>query len=228
MGIFQPWGSKGSLSFFILAVLSLWVELIYLKKASAEHNRVKEAEIVRNLIRHQRHDWMNHVQVIMGYQMLKQYQKMTTYLQKMTTKASQDRTISDLDYPPLSAFLLTMDYDYPHWNWQVTLDRSIALFSLEKQKQLFQVIHVLLPWIMKQIEKKIAWTDIDLNLFLKNNHLTFSFRFISKDNVSSDNETVNWGQLPKKLRQCKATCEWSEKEHQLSVQIPKLSTVKRR
>lgn len=186
---------------------------------------MKEAERIRDLIRNQRHDWMNHIQVIMGYQMLKQSKKIDQYLRKLIRMANEERMISDLAYPPLATILLTINYDYAHWNWRIRRDDSIDSLSVKQQKQLYQILEQLLPWMKQRITPQTVWTDIEFDLSYKKNNLFFSFCFIAYQPNQYENDhkvavPIDWGLLPKKIHQQKAAYEWLKEENRLLMKIP--------
>lgn len=184
--------------------------------------QIKEAERVRDLVRNLRHDWMNHVQVIMGYQMLKQSKRIDHYLQKLTQIANEERKISDLAYPPLASTLLTLNYDYSQWNWRVRKDDAIDSLSVKQQRQLHRIFIQLLPWMTEQIAHQTVWTDIDLQLSYDDHVLLIQFCFINKQDKNDDPSIpqMDWNPLPKILERQKASYQWNDKEHHLLVRVP--------
>lgn len=232
-GIFQRWGFKGVFLITILFFLSCGGIFIYMKKKIQQYYHLKEAKRVSELIRNQRHDWMNHVQVIMGYQMLKKSEKIDQYLHKLIQIAKEERMISDLAYPPLAARLLTINYDYSQWNWRVRRKDSVDSLTVEQQKQLDQMLEQLLSWLTQRITPQTIWTDIECELSYKEDALFFTFHFLSTQTESDQTvvHPMDWGQFPKKLVRQKASYQWFEKEHRLLVKIPitdSLSRLQRR
>lgn len=213
------WGYKESIMYLILLVFSIGI--VFLFQSFKQKQKEKEAERIRTLLKSIRHDWMNHVQVIMGYQMLKQYDKVDQYLQKLTQRSSEERMISELTYPLLATQLLTLPYEYPQWNWKVKLDDSIVSLSSQHQKRFYQLVNQLLPWITDKIATQITWTEIEFDLSYEQKQCIFVFRLIGKESdVPTDHQPMEWGELPKKLRRSKASYQWSEDGHALFVYIP--------
>lgn len=209
----------GSLVFLMMILFA--VGLFFLCRHFDQQCQVKEAERIRNLMKNMRHDWMNHIQVIMGYQLLKQHDKVDRYLQKLTKKSLAERAISELHYPPLATALLTIPYDYAQWNWQFKQDDSISSLSVQKQRTLTQILHYVLPWLVDQIESQVAWTDIEFNLSYKHHCFILQFGFSGKENeMKSKVKPIEWSTIPRKRFLRKAVYEWSEDQHTLVLKIP--------
>lgn len=220
--IFQRWRIEVYALFLGVLLILFGVVLIYFKRRIAQQYQIKEAERVRDLVRSLRHDWMNHVQVIMGYQMLKQSQKIDHYLQKLTQIANEERKISDLAYPPLASTLLTLNYDYSQWNWKVQKNDTIDSLSVKQQRKLHRIFIQLLPWITKQIAHQTIWSDIDLTLSYEDRVLLIQFCFVNKQDKNADSSIpqMDWDPLPKSLDRQKVSYQWDDKEHHLLVQVP--------
>lgn len=217
--ILKQWGNQEAV--ILVSILLFLFCLLYLYRCVQQRCQVKEAERIRTMMKSLRHDWMNHVQVIMGYQLLKQYDKVDQYLQKLTKKSLDERMISELTYPPLAAALLTLPYDYAQWNWKIRLNDSLTSLTIRQQRKLFQILHHLLPWITNKIASRVAWTEIEFDLSYEKQCFFFTFRLIGKDSEQTHKlQPLNWGVLPKRLCFQKASYEWSEKKHTLLLKMP--------
>ncbi len=93
-------------------------------------------------LRLQRHDWLNHVQVIMGYLKLKRYDLCEEYMLKVTEMTNNESRIAALGHDGLEAFLLT----YPALHKEMKLEFQVPeLINLtafghdEKQRFYFLV-----------------------------------------------------------------------------------------
>lgn len=71
--------------------------------------RLFEAAIDRmwlDVLNRTRHDWLNHLQVLVGYGKLHEYGKMERYLQRVMEQAARESRLCHLGYPPLTRYLL--------------------------------------------------------------------------------------------------------------------------
>ena len=69
----------------------------------------------------QRHDWLNHVQVIMGYLKLKRYDLCEDYMLKITEMTNNESRIAALGHDELVSFLLT----YPALHKEMKLEFQV-------------------------------------------------------------------------------------------------------
>lgn len=70
----------------------------------------------------QRHDFMNHWQVIQGYLQLQQPEKALAYMKKMLTVQVQEQKIAQIPEPALAAILLTLIIELRQREIPATLD----------------------------------------------------------------------------------------------------------
>lgn len=79
------------------------------------------------VINHQRHDWLNHIQVLFGYLKLQKYDLCEEYIYRVIKEANRDTLIARLAHPSLVAYLLSFNALHK----EVVLDVEIpAPFSL--------------------------------------------------------------------------------------------------
>lgn len=217
LGFFQPWGLIGDVICLTLALICFFIGLFNMKSRVSEYNRIKEAHAIQSMIRHQRHDWLNHIQVIMGYQTLNQSEKIADYLQKMMRTANEDRKITDIDFPPLSAKLLTINYDYPAWDWQIIMDDRMSSVGIHNERKLFELLQFFLPWFIEQLKEEKAWVKVRFTLSLEEEviHLALSCH------AEEERETTHvMDTRVIELNQWAATCQWSTDAQQCSIYMP--------
>jgi len=95
----------------------------------ADLHKAREQEMMRALS-HYRHDWMNDLQVLIGYISLKKYDKLAPYLEKIKDKMSEESYIANIGNTSLSLLLLSYRQYSQHYELHVTLDRSVHLHEL--------------------------------------------------------------------------------------------------
>lgn len=79
------------------------------------------------VINHQRHDWLNHIQVLLGYLKLQKYDLCEEYMYRVIKEANRDTLVARLAHPSLVAYLLSFNALHK----EVVLDVEIpAPFSL--------------------------------------------------------------------------------------------------
>lgn len=216
-GIFQPWGGKGDLIFFIFSVLCFGIGFFYMKRNVNEHTNMNQASAVQKLVRHQRHDLLNHVQVIMGYQMMNKPDRIANYLQKIIDHTNHERKITDFDYPPLAAMLLTIHYDYPEWDWQLILDDDFSFRNIEQEKQLYQLLLKFFPWFTKQAKQEKNWMQIQLRFSQHKEQIVVRISCIAEEGERTE-QILHTHEIAAKLDHL-ASCSWSTTEQQLIIKM---------
>ncbi|MBN6186503.1 Spo0B domain-containing protein [Aneurinibacillus sp. BA2021] len=82
------------------------------------------------VINHQRHDWLNHIQVILGYLKLEKYEMCEEYIRRIIGEANRDTLVSRLEYPPLVAYLLSFHALHNNMRIEVEIPVSFSLVEL--------------------------------------------------------------------------------------------------
>jgi hypothetical protein len=141
---------------FAIALAYLgWGYCLYLSKS--EIQEVKEIEALRiiKILSHQRHDWMNHVQIIFGYLTLKKYEKIKEFLGTLSQQSNEERLISDLRYAPLAVFLLTLPYQFIQWTIKVKL-MNMFNSTIPEEKTLLSILELFYLWLEKALKGAIV------------------------------------------------------------------------
>lgn len=93
-------------------------------------------------LRHQRHDWLNHLQVLLGYMKLQRYDLCEEYIKRVTESTNNDSRIAGLGIPSLVIYLLT--YNSLHKNMKIEVEvpelTDLSVLSKAKQKQIHQLV----------------------------------------------------------------------------------------
>lgn len=150
---------------FLLLVLAGWlVGYLTVRHQLTTEKDFQEASKIKQVLSRQRHDWMNHIQVLMGYQSLKKYDRISRYLQKLVQEARHERNISEIQYPPLAVMLLTLSHRYGQWNWKVRIGDDFQLPHIEEEKHLLYILEQVISWLEKQGKDYSEWTSVDLGI----------------------------------------------------------------
>ncbi|MED0732070.1 Spo0B domain-containing protein [Aneurinibacillus aneurinilyticus] len=88
------------------------------------------------VMNHQRHDWLNHIQVLLGYLKLERYEMCEEYIRKITADANRDTLVFRLEYPPLVAYLLSFNALHNNVRIEVEIPAPFSLMMLEEGPRL--------------------------------------------------------------------------------------------
>lgn len=122
---------------------------------------VRDKQEFINYLKHYRHDWHNHIQVIKGYITLGKVEDAQRYLDGVIIKSFEESKISQLGDPDLAYFLLTYNWIQDRVILDVEIDEnSVEISSVGKNYP------YLLSWI-KEVTRMVE-KDCDLE---DENHL---------------------------------------------------------
>lgn len=149
----EPFGERGTLIFFLASLIALFGGSYYQYIQTKE----REAEQAKEIISMQRHDWMNHIQVLMGYLSMKRTDPMKTYIEQLVRKAHRERRVSEFRYAPLAVTLLTLPHRFKSWQIDVQVDESIKLPHYTAEKKLLMIVNQVLPWLDRKLTQDQAF-----------------------------------------------------------------------
>lgn len=95
--------------------------------------RKRDAETDLTIIRtinRQRHDWMNDLQVMLGFLRLRKYDQLQHYVDKIRAKALVESYISKLGIPSLIVYFLSFPAEHKALSLEVEIDQEINLAEL--------------------------------------------------------------------------------------------------
>ena len=69
----------------------------------------EQTDLLLQVLNHQRHDWLNHFQVLLGYLRLGKPEQGEKYLQRITNLVCQESMIARINCPPLAVLFLTFN-----------------------------------------------------------------------------------------------------------------------
>jgi hypothetical protein len=165
---------------FLTSVIVFVLSLSFYISANNREQRRREAAEIKRLLGKIRHDRMNDVQVLMGYQMMKRDDKLKEYLEKMAAKAGKERQIAELNDEALATYLLTVAYLYPQWEWEVDRMETYVDSTMSDEgivERLSSCIQTLLLWG----EGKYDWQKVVLQLAGDDNGNFFAFQVYNAD-----------------------------------------------
>ncbi|MGE5701828.1 MAG: Spo0B domain-containing protein [Clostridia bacterium] len=137
----------------------------------------KQAEWVLQLLNQQRHDWLNHVQVLMSYLKLGRPERAEEYLKRVTEMVNQEGMISRIQFPQLSVFLLSFNALHNELRLDVKLDGPVDFSTIDlDQDRVFQLISSLVFAVKEHVDPASSETaSLRMSFSQRENALVIRF-----------------------------------------------------
>lgn len=195
------------------AIIVLILSVLYMSHRFREQNRIREAKKIKNLLVRMRHDWMNHVQVLMGYLTMNKVDHSKKYLQKMVHRAMRDRKIAEIEYPPLAMLLLTLEHQYSIWRCYISMGENLEL-SQKDQKDFYFILRIFFNWLAECAGKHPDWTDIYIEFSSDGQGVKFVVKRITEEGKldSFAIEDHQWNELIQTLEPWEVDCQQKNTE----------------
>lgn len=172
--ILQPWGWMGSLPIVFFALVGLVWGLRHLHRVVRREQRMREAQTALELLSRQRHDWMNHIQVIMGYCSVGKPERIPPYLQRLAGTLEEERKAARVNDPCLAYALATLNQRFPEWHWTVHLDEE-PRFTPEEGEAVVCALETVGGFLRRKAGDNGDPPDVLLRLSREENHLILTF-----------------------------------------------------
>lgn len=95
----------------------------------------EQAEWILQVLNQQRHDWLNHVQVLLSYLKLGRIKQAEEYLKRVTELTFQEGMIARIQFPQLAVFLLTFNALNNRLRLEVEIDGPLNFSTIEMDHQ---------------------------------------------------------------------------------------------
>jgi hypothetical protein len=210
-----PWEWKARLLIGGISILLLHWGIRYDRKRFSQEAKIRESEKVLRLLSLQRHDWMNHIQVFMGYISMGKQERMMPYLKRLTEGLHREREASQIPYPPLALLLSTIQQQVPEWHWQVQLKSPDHISSPQEGEQIRCLICYLLDFIKEQAQEEPATLRLNLRFEKGSGYLQLEADESVWSRLCFDGE--DWDRLQQILQ--KEGCQWDLLGNGLAVRI---------
>ncbi|CQR46976.1 Sporulation initiation phosphotransferase B [Paraliobacillus sp. PM-2] len=111
---------------------------------------MKEEEVIK-LLRYYRHDWMNDLQIIMGYAQMGKLDKVQEKIDLAVTQAEEDRKLQSIPLPKTALQLLQLKWYYQNFqiNYWISVDNNICIDDQKIAFQLDQLMNYFVDHSMK-------------------------------------------------------------------------------
>ncbi|SFS96228.1 Spo0B domain-containing protein [Marininema halotolerans] len=146
----QPWGWFVGVPLGIITFSLCVRALRQLQRTNEGKARVESAEHSLHLLSRYRHDWLNHVQVIMGYLSVKREERILPLLRELTDAARQEREVAAVGYPPLALWLSTVNQRVPEWIWIIEVNDELKSIHPQWGDSLQRGLEQMAEWLQKQ------------------------------------------------------------------------------
>ncbi|MCT2537965.1 sporulation initiation phosphotransferase B [Aquibacillus koreensis] len=93
---------------------------------------MKEEETV-NILRHYRHDWMNQVQLLMGYASMGKLDKVQDKLRESVESAERERKLQNLNIPRTTIWLMSFNWHYDNFRIEYNVETEDKEQSINDQ-----------------------------------------------------------------------------------------------
>ncbi|KQL48820.1 sporulation protein [Brevibacillus choshinensis] len=174
------------------------------------------------VLNRQRHDWLNHVQVLLGYLHLNRTEQGEAHLKRIAEMAMQESMIARLNSSLLSVFFLTFNALNKEMLLEVEVCNQVDLTKITlNEQQLFQLMSEILCTVNDHVDPN-SYEPASMQLSLEADARGVQFRFDLAGKLCAS----GLGELEKLIRKSEQSTvdvtEWihTEEEWILELQIP--------
>ncbi|MDR6226403.1 Spo0B domain-containing protein [Desmospora profundinema] len=145
----QPWGPFVGLALAVFGCFLLvwcWKHREGSRQAKQEKQE-KQAQRFLTLWSRQRHDWLNHIQVLMAYTALKQTGRVSDHLQTLASELAAEREAARVKCPSLALFLSTLRVEWMEWKTEVIVSPNLSDLAGPEAVRVEQVLRHVMDWL---------------------------------------------------------------------------------
>lgn len=159
----------------------------------------------------ERHDWLNHIQVLQGFLKLESYGEVQRYIDTITQKLLLEQAITQLGNDEWVAYILTFETRYPTVQLEIELGEpfSLARYGIHTAR-ILPLIELLDAIAHTSIVTKKWAPSIILRMAVQDDHVHFILDYIGAQD-EGEWET-RWHQAEAQLCENGETIVWHTKE----------------
>ncbi|MFB1051661.1 Spo0B domain-containing protein [Paraliobacillus sp. JSM ZJ581] len=133
---------------------------------------MREEEVMK-LLRHYRHDWMNDLQIILGYAQMGKLDKVEEKIKHAVSQAERERKLQRIPLPKTALRIIQLKCHYENFriDHSIRIDDNIYADDEKLVQQLDQLMH---HFVAHSMKTSLYHGTIKLHQ-MKNNHLQVSF-----------------------------------------------------
>lgn len=137
----------------------------------------EQSDLLLQVLNHQRHDWLNHFQVLLGYLKLGRPEQGEEYLQRITDLVCQESTVARLNCPPLSVLFLTFNAIHKDLLLEVEVGNQTDLSTLVMGAEKFATLVTELVFLIKEHQQVSEYEANSLLISLATSDQAVAVRF---------------------------------------------------
>ncbi|WP_230199132.1 Spo0B domain-containing protein [Risungbinella massiliensis] len=179
--IYQPWGIKGNYLFGIFTIGMIIATISYSKNQVANEWKQKQAKMIQDLAAQKRHDWMNHVQVLLGYTAMKRPDRVQHYLERLVEEAHQERRWTEFTLSELVSFLILIPYTYKRWKWNLLAVGELKMVSKPVQQQVLRSLPVIIETVQEMGANHHDWETIELGFVQEESKMIITLEVLNAE-----------------------------------------------
>ncbi|MDN4593922.1 Spo0B domain-containing protein [Polycladomyces subterraneus] len=130
--IAYPWPWWGRM---ILGAV-VWASIVWAQRRAERITErtilVREAETALRWLSRLRHDWLNEIQVLLGYCSMNKTDRVRPYLLRLAKELEQERSLSQVSHPLLAVALIQLRHQAPGWRWQIEFRMETSDLSAQQ------------------------------------------------------------------------------------------------
>lgn len=134
-------------------------------------------QIVTEILSHQRHDWLNHLQILSSYLKLGRYEALDHYIENLSHDMVRESHVAQLGYPPLVVYLLSYNALHPELKLEVELPVPMKLVSSSLAEKTHKWIEEIMEGYRSHAGTEGEANHLLLSIEKREQHLFFSFQF---------------------------------------------------
>ncbi|QKG84108.1 hypothetical protein GXN76_06210 [Kroppenstedtia pulmonis] len=154
-----------------LLLVSLVFGWWHLQREWKRKSETLRAEALLELLGRQRHDWMNHIQVISGYVSVGQERRIPSYLQQVVDQLQEERVTVQVHPPVLAYTLVTLPHDFPEWHWEIYVDPSTPKLTERQGERVKAVLEKIMNGLRSLGFPKVEEQGIWLKLWVQGKYI---------------------------------------------------------
>ena len=185
----HPFGKLGDVFFFLASWCALSGGIFYLQNLE----KIQEAERMKKIFTDLRHEWMNHIQVLMGYWMMKKEEAVRNYLDRLVNQARTERIITNLSYAPLAVALLHIRHRLKEWDLSLSVSERFRFETVEEEKKFLEIWQRLVAMIENKRHQTNGYVEAFFSLSREENRVRVEIKSGESDAASF--WTDEWIQL---------------------------------
>lgn len=161
--IIVTWESWVDLMYLTLALLSWLLGAFMIRYQQTTKRETAQADKLKKILSRIRHDWANHIQMMLFFLQMKKEEEHRKYLKKLAEDVNKEKHIGVFQSPLLATFLLTIGIEHTNWKWHVDISKDIRV-SLPEEEDLLRMIKSVADWLDQVGQGKYDWAQVQLTL----------------------------------------------------------------